>query len=408
MAGSRGAATREGGDLGRLGVALVLSFAALLPGCGGGSDDGGESGSPNPIAPLFLVGGTLTGLSGSLVLQNNLGDNLTLSSNGSFAFATAVANAATYSVSVLTQPAGQTCTVANATGTVNGANITVVAVSCTSAFAVTINLTSGIISFPNKYSGWTVGGGAATNFVAFPSGWSVGGGAATNFIALPPGWTVGGGAATNFVAVPPGWSVGGGAATNFVAVPPGWSVGGGSATNFVALPPGFTAGGGSATNFVALPPGWTAGGGSATNFFARPPGWSVGGGSATNFVGLAPGWTTGGGSATNFVALPPGWSTGGGAATNFIAVPPGWAVGGGAATNFVTYPGPTVTTMQIAFNDPGFLALFQNLQASGNYSDSALADIITAVFLNAQPFHLQRTGPYRGTSPRELAPAGQW
>jgi hypothetical protein len=72
------------------------------------------------------------------------------------------------------------------------------------------------------------------------------------------------------------------------------------------------------------------------------------------------------------------------------------------------YPGPGVTTIQIAFNDPGFLGLFQHLQASGAHSDDVLADIIMAVYLNTQPFHLQRTGPYTGTAPRELAPAGQW
>ena len=258
-------------------------------------------------------------------------------------------------------------------------------------FTVTIDLAKGLITFPNKYSGWQVGGGSATNFVAYPSGWTVGGGSATNFVALPPGWTVGGQPQTNFVGVPPGWTVGGQPQTNFVAVPPGWSVGGQPQTNFVALPPGWSVGGQPQTNFVALPPGWTAGG--------QPQ---------TNFVGLAPGWTTGGQPQTNFVALPPGWTTGGQPQTNFVAVPPGWVVGGGSATNFVTYPGSTVTSIQIAFNDPGFVALFQKLQASGTYSDSDLADIIMAVSLNTQPFYLLRCGPFLGTKPHELAPAGQW
>src|SRR5690348_6166999 len=93
------------------------------------------------------------------------------------------------------------------------------------AFHVDISLTTGLVTFPNKYSGWSVGGGSATNYVAYPSGWTVGGGSATNFVAVPPGWTVGGGSATNFVAYAPGWSVGGGSATNFVALPAGWTVG---------------------------------------------------------------------------------------------------------------------------------------------------------------------------------------
>jgi hypothetical protein len=275
-------------------------------------------------------------------------------------------------------------------------------------FTVTIDMAKGLITFPNKYSGWQVSGGSATNFVAFPSGWTVGGGSATNFVALPPGWTVGGQPQTNFVAVPPGWVVGGQPQTNFIALPPGWTVGGQPQTNFVALPPGWTVGGQPQTNFLALPPGWTVGGQPQTNFLALPPGWTVGGQPQTNFVALAPGWTTGGQPQTNFVALPPGWTVGGQPQTNFVAVPPGWVVGGQPQTNFVTYPGTAVTSIQIAFNDPGFLALFQKLQAVGTYSDSDLADIIMAVYLNTQPFYLLRCGPFLGTNPRELAPAGQW
>ena len=129
-------------------------------------------------------------------------------------------------------------------------------------------------------------------------------------------------------------------------------------------------------------------------------GWSVGGGSATNFVGYpsAQGWTIGGGSATNFTALPPGWSAGGGSSTNFIAVPPGWVVGGGSATNFVTYPGPSVTTIQVKFDDPGWLGLLKAAQDSGSYSEQTLADIVMYAFLN-----LRARAPHRME-----APAGEW
>src|SRR5207237_4397266 len=36
-----------------------------------------------------------------------------------------------------------------------------------STFHVDISLTAGLIAFPNQYSGWGVGGGSATNFVAY-------------------------------------------------------------------------------------------------------------------------------------------------------------------------------------------------------------------------------------------------
>jgi FlgD Ig-like domain len=84
------------------------------------------------VAPTgFTVGGTVSGLNGSLVLQNNGGDNLTLTTNGSFTFPTPLANGSPYAVTVLTQPAGQNCTVSNGSGVINGASITNVAAVCT-------------------------------------------------------------------------------------------------------------------------------------------------------------------------------------------------------------------------------------------------------------------------------------
>ena len=39
-------------------------------------------------AQLFTIGGTITGLSGTVVLQDNGGDNLTLTADGTFTFST--------------------------------------------------------------------------------------------------------------------------------------------------------------------------------------------------------------------------------------------------------------------------------------------------------------------------------
>src|SRR5262249_46790349 len=80
-------------------------------------------------------GGSVSGLSssGSVVLQDNGGDNLTVSANGPFTFATALASGAAYGVTVKTNPSGQACSVSNGTGTIASANVTNVIVSCTSA-----------------------------------------------------------------------------------------------------------------------------------------------------------------------------------------------------------------------------------------------------------------------------------
>jgi N-acetylneuraminic acid mutarotase len=83
----------------------------------------------------YSVGGTLSGLTtGSLVLEDNGGSNLTLTVNGAFAFATPVAQGSTYDVTVLTQPAGQDCTVTGGSGTVGAGGVTTVSVICAGAW----------------------------------------------------------------------------------------------------------------------------------------------------------------------------------------------------------------------------------------------------------------------------------
>ncbi len=82
-------------------------------------------------APRYSVGGAVTGLTGTgLVLQNNGGDNLTISRDGTFVFATALADASAYNVTVSAQPNGQNCAVRNATGNIAAANVTNIEVAC--------------------------------------------------------------------------------------------------------------------------------------------------------------------------------------------------------------------------------------------------------------------------------------
>ena len=83
--------------------------------------------------PTISVGGTVTGLKGTgLVLQNNGGDDLTITADGSFTFKTLLLNNTAYSVTIKTQPANpaQNCTVSNASGTTTTTNVTNVQVVC--------------------------------------------------------------------------------------------------------------------------------------------------------------------------------------------------------------------------------------------------------------------------------------
>jgi hypothetical protein len=91
------------------------------------------------------IGGSVSGLTGSgLVLQNNSGNDLPVSANGSFSFSTPVGAGAPYAVTVSTQPSGQTCSVANGNGTANGAvnNVAVTCVATGATHAIIGHVTS--------------------------------------------------------------------------------------------------------------------------------------------------------------------------------------------------------------------------------------------------------------------------
>jgi hypothetical protein len=83
----------------------------------------------NPPA-TYSVGGTVSGLSGTVTLQNNGADALEVAANGSFTFATVVNDGSSYAVTVSTQPAAQTCAVINGSGTISGANVNNVELTC--------------------------------------------------------------------------------------------------------------------------------------------------------------------------------------------------------------------------------------------------------------------------------------
>ncbi|MFM0608830.1 beta-propeller fold lactonase family protein [Paraburkholderia sediminicola] len=96
--------------------------------------------SPPPPVQTYLVAGNITGLTTGgtpITLVNNGKDALTVNASGGFQFPTALASGAAYSITVATQPAGETCTVSNGSGTVNAANVTSISVSCSAVPAKT-------------------------------------------------------------------------------------------------------------------------------------------------------------------------------------------------------------------------------------------------------------------------------
>jgi len=61
----------------------------------------------------FSVGGSISGLIGWIVLQNNSADYLALYENGDFVFPVPVAHGSNYRVSVKTHPPDQACSIHN-------------------------------------------------------------------------------------------------------------------------------------------------------------------------------------------------------------------------------------------------------------------------------------------------------
>ena len=81
---------------------------------------------------IYSIGGVASGLAGSqsVVLQNNAGDNLTISANGSFSFPSQIGYGNNYNVTVLTSPTGKSCSVSDGSGAAT-ADITNVTIACT-------------------------------------------------------------------------------------------------------------------------------------------------------------------------------------------------------------------------------------------------------------------------------------
>jgi Galactose oxidase, central domain len=120
-------------------LALLVGMAFVMAACSGlkstttgGTGTGTGSGT-------YTIGGSIQGLTGTgLVLVDTIDgktpDSLTVTANSTtFTFKTSVASGGTYAVTVQTQPTNpaQNCTVTAGSGAVASANVTTVAIACT-------------------------------------------------------------------------------------------------------------------------------------------------------------------------------------------------------------------------------------------------------------------------------------
>ncbi len=98
--------------------AAALALVTVLASCGGFT--------------AVSIGGTVTGLTGSGLSIANAGKTLAIAPGATtFTFPDQVDIRATYNVSVVVQPARQTCTIFNNAGTAGAAPVTIINVACT-------------------------------------------------------------------------------------------------------------------------------------------------------------------------------------------------------------------------------------------------------------------------------------
>src|SRR5215469_3598033 len=156
-------------------VAYLLIISLVATACSGvkggtTGGSGGSGGSGGRSSGPFAIGGTVVGLTGTgLVLEDNGGDDLSVTKGGTFTFATKIASGGNYKVTIKTQPSSptQNCSVTNATGTAL-ADVTNVQVTCGNIFPIggTISglVGTGMVLQDNATDNLNISGTGTLNF----------------------------------------------------------------------------------------------------------------------------------------------------------------------------------------------------------------------------------------------------
>jgi hypothetical protein len=148
-----------------LATCLVASLA-LLAACHGDDDAPDNNEVPLPL-PSSSIGGTVSGSTGALILQNDANaSTANVAAAGPFTFATQITQGASYAVVVATPPNGQSCTVANGSGTMGTSAITNITVTCTTNPLSLGGVVSGLGAGKSVVLGVATDGGSGSVTVA--------------------------------------------------------------------------------------------------------------------------------------------------------------------------------------------------------------------------------------------------
>ncbi len=130
--GDRGGGTAGGAGGGTGGG----SGGGVGGGVGGGAGGGIGGGAGGGVGGPYTIGGSVSGLAGELVVRNG-GDDLTVTSDGPFEFATPIPHGGAYDVSVATQPDTVRCSIVGGAGTAMS-DVTSVDVRCYAPFRLDV------------------------------------------------------------------------------------------------------------------------------------------------------------------------------------------------------------------------------------------------------------------------------
>ena len=101
---------------------LTVFVAIVLIGCGG--NDG------KVTLPIYTIGGNVSNLTGTIVIQLNSRETLTIEEDGVFAFPETYRNGVDYEITILDHPNNNTCKITNNEGVVDGHDITDIDITC--------------------------------------------------------------------------------------------------------------------------------------------------------------------------------------------------------------------------------------------------------------------------------------
>ena len=163
------------------GVAFCSGTLLMIAGCGGGGGGGNDAINPPPWASTptgpgtqtYTITASITGLTASgLVLQNNDSGSITVAGGATTAtIAMDVSRGTTYAVSIQTQPAGQTCTIARGSGIVVNDNVSSIAISCVDIVEPTYTVSGPVTDLLGTGISLQLNGGAGPDFnLQLPSG----------------------------------------------------------------------------------------------------------------------------------------------------------------------------------------------------------------------------------------------